>query len=119
MDLRLLAGDQREIVDGSVDQLMSRAASPTPMLTTTLTTPGICITLAKLNFVQRILISSAALLQPWLNLLCGSHRSQMSLLLDLAKRTRLPDSSSTRTPTRWRAVESTTITLETWIEPPG
>jgi hypothetical protein len=29
--------------------LASRAASPTPMLTTTFTTPGVCMTLAYLN----------------------------------------------------------------------
>jgi hypothetical protein len=40
-DDRLLAGDLGEIVT-----LLSRAASPTPVFTTTLTSPGICMTFA-------------------------------------------------------------------------
>jgi hypothetical protein len=38
-DLRLLAGDRGQVADRAVDQLASRAASPTPMFTTTLTMP--------------------------------------------------------------------------------
>jgi hypothetical protein len=49
-DLRLLPGDGGEVAESAPSiNFESRAASPTPMLTTTLVTPGTCMTFARAN----------------------------------------------------------------------